>query len=302
MEKIYMYVHVPRTGGTYFESSGPNPTSRENDDYLYHYKYVDRWSDYEYTFKDIPMLAFRSRAQQTKLKLLSGHSIFSQSHKWLRIHRQPVLLTTIRNPVERVLSSFNYRYSKIMLRQDQTAFSRQTPAMEDWAVRQNKGPEDYDTLYEWYQDATAEHNLQCKWIVKTFLKYDNYSWKEHPAYLQGPDQLEQNIDLLATTWPEIFYEVTPEIQKVDWFDLASRFLSRFWWIGTTDTLTQDTKDFYQLIELPHKETGSRNNHPEIKPYWTLEDVMAQPDIGQLHKAEHHDIKLYDRVKKFKRPF
>src|SRR5210317_1317738 len=110
MEPIYLFLHIPRTGGTSLEYAVGHYLDRTNDRYLKHYHYVQNYSDFVYQSDQIPTLIHRTTEQQKQLRLLTGHSIFCNSHKWLRINREHRIFSYTRDPVARILSSFNARH------------------------------------------------------------------------------------------------------------------------------------------------------------------------------------------------
>lgn len=298
---IYLFLHIPRTGGTYVENALGHWAHRTDDKFLKHYHYVQNNSERAYDDAFIPLLKNRTNIQQKQLKIMTGHSIFCNSHKWLRVKKEPRIFSTIRNPVERCLSSFNYRHSMATLCQDPATFSVSTPFMTENACHQRKTAGDYDTLYEYYQDCVFETNIQCKWLVKSFLKRDNESWYRHPAYLFGPDSgvpIEQAVPI---TWPEWMFYPPDEENDINWFELASNFFDEIWWLTRTESLSKSLKDFAKFIDLEFCETDIKTNSSILK-YWTLEEVQAQPDYHLLVEAEKYDYQLYETAKNWKRPF
>lgn len=292
---LYLYHHIPRTGGTYFISSGPNTYRDGTDQWLTHYTYVERWSDWMLAVENTPVLKNRTKEQQSKIKMISGHSVYCNSDQWLQTKKTKQLITTVRDPLHRVLSSFNHRHHRALLQQDDTLFTAGNPEMTWRAKNEQHTAKNYATLWQYYKDNPAEHNLQCKWIVKSFCKMEDRF--VDLGYVPGPDCLlcgNQNAEL---TWPWWFNRNT---QDTDWYELAIPFVANFWWIGTTDTIDQDVKDFYNHADLPRRENGKKNSS-EYK-YWTIEDVMKQPDIQNLINNEQYDYKLYNFCKTMQRPF
>jgi hypothetical protein len=299
MNPIYLFFHIPRTGGTTIENVIGHWSTRTNDRFLKHYHYVQNYSERQYEESFIPNLIFRTTEQQKQMIIMTGHSIFCNSHKWLRTKKEPKIFSVIRNPIERCLSSFNYRHSVTKLCQDASQFSRSTPFMNENACHQQKTANDYDTLWDYYQDSTFETNIQSKWIVKSFLKRDGNTWFRHPTYVFGPDAgipVEQAVPM---TWPEwMFYP--PANEDVDWYSLAENFFKEIWWLLPTENLDVDMPAFCQHAGLEYL-GPKKENESKIK-YWSLEDVLAQPDIDKLIDAEKYDFQLYEAAKNWKRPF
>lgn len=300
MNPVYLFLHIPRTGGTYVEHSVGHWADRDQDHYLTHYHYVQNYSERAYDDALIPLLKHRTNVQQKQIKIMSGHSIFCNSYRWLRVQKEPKIFSVIRDPIERCLSSFNYRHTMATMCQDPGAFSTSTPFMTENACHQRKTAEDYDTLYEYYQDCIFETNIQSKWLVKSFLKRDANAWHRHPAYLFGPDSGVPADQAVPLTWPEWMFYPPEEESEIDWYELASNFFDEIWWLTRTEMLSSSIKDFCNYAELDFTDTEVKNS-AKIK-YWTLEDVMNQPDIDKLIEAESHDYKLYEAAKNWKRPF
>lgn len=300
MDPLYVFFHIPRTGGTFFEKSVGGYLDRTSNRFLTHYHYVQGVSDLEYKKANIPLLSKRTTEQQKQLKIITGHSTFCNSHRWLKVNKEPRIISFVRHPIERLLSSFNYRHELSILNQDPEEFSLCTPAMNENAFRQQKTAEDYDTLWEWYQDITYEHNIQCKWLIKNFLKRENDTWYRHPKYVFGPDAGIQEKNAVPMTWPEWMWN-PPE--GVNWYELASTFFKECWWILPTEEISNNIEDFCNFADLEYLENSPKNNSGDlVEKYWTLDDVMSQPDIEKLLKAEQHDLKLYNHFKNKRRPF
>lgn len=299
MDPVYMFLHIPRTGGTSFEKSINKWNSRDNDDYLKHYHYVQSWSEIKYDESLIPKLNCRTTEQQKQIKVMSGHSIFCNSHRWLKVRRTPRLIANIRNPIERLLSSFNMRHTTAIMCQDRLAFSGTTPHLGEWAMRQEKIAADYDTLFEFYQDAVFEQNLQCKWLIKSFVKYDGESWGRHPIYVFGPDTGIPVSEAVPMTWPEWMFSANEMFSEVDWFNFAENFFPEIWWLSNLDDVDETMPNFCKHVGLDYN--PSHDNSSKLK-YWTIDEVMKQPDIDKLIEAEKYDFKLYEASKNWRLPF
>jgi hypothetical protein len=297
---VYLFLHIPRTGGTFIEHAVGHWSDREKDRYLQQYNYVQNWSEKAYENHKIPNLIYRTTEQQRQIKIMTGHSIFCNSHRWLRIQREPRIFSTIRHPVERCLSSFNYRHSLATLTQDPSSFALSTPFMNENACHQRKVASDYDTLWEYYQDSTFESNIQCKWLIKSFLHRENDTWQRHPVYVFGPDAGIPAEQAVPLTWPQWMFYPPIEEKEIDWYKLAENFFPEIWWLTRTEMLNTSIKDFCNYAGLEFMNTGIKNE--SIKQYWTLDDVKKQPDIQKLIDAEMYDYQLYETAKQWKRPF
>jgi hypothetical protein len=309
MNPLYMHLHIPRTGGTFLQNAIGHYLDRTNDNYLRHYHYLEHHTNKEYDEAIIPKLRHRTKQQQNQIKVLTGHSISCNSHKWLKEHREPYIFTTVRDPIDRLLSSFNYRHMLATLSQDPESFSHSMPSLDRHAQTQDKTATDYDTLWEYYQDSSFERNLQCKWIIKSFVKKIDDVWYKHPVYESGAD-VSIHLETTSHTWPEWMNYDNTDTNWFDmdtdtnWFDMAKSFFPNIWWIGQTENLETDIKDFCNYIGINYV-PNAKKNQSKTKThhqYWTREDVMKQHDIDKLIQAEKYDFKLIETVKKWKRPF
>ena len=300
-DDVYVYVHIPRTGGAFFMNSLPNYLSRENDDWLKHYHYVADYSSGDYFKKQIPKLMARTKQQQLQCKFLTGHSMFGNSHKWFRVRKTPKMITTIRHPVNRLLSSFNFRHQASMLLQENEVFSATTPGLNSDARQHQKTASEYNSLWDFYQDNVFERNMQCKWIIKTFVKYTrDDGWVLHDEYIPGPDVREDEEHMSKDSWPVWMFSEHIQPPGTDWYEMASKFTDKFWWIGKINTLETDMQDFCAYTNTNMQLDAEKNISSKIQPYWTIDDVMAQPDIDKLLEAERFDLKLFEQT--YKRPF
>lgn len=304
MEPIYLFLHIPRTGGTTLEYAVGHWLDRHNDRYLKHYHYVQNFSDMMYNNKHIPTLVNRTTQQQKQLRILTGHSIFCNSHRWLRVQREPKIFSYIRHPIYRLLSSFNYRHMAASLSQDPISFSCLTPFMNENACHQTKTAQDYETLWEYYNDCNFEHNLQCKWLIKSFCNYNytNKTWEMHPIYLFGPDARVPVEQAAPITWPEWMFR-TP-MENVNWYEMAKTFFDKIWWLSRLEMIDDHLEDLCKHMKIEYCETPVQNkSETDTCPkYWTIEDVMKQPDIDKLIEAEKYDFQLYEAAKNWTRPF
>ena len=247
---------------------------------------------------DIPILIHRTKEQSEQLKILSGHSVNCQSHKWVKTPKNPVLYTTVREPVERLLSSFNYKYQKTVLWQNKHAFPYIMPKMKDSAIFEEKGADDYDTLYEYLLDNNFEQNLQAKWIIKTFFDYDYRSRYFSPVKFYERSKIEIISDNSLTTpnWMEdnnIIYSSS----------FLDECINKMWWISDFKNLEEDTKFLCNKLNIAYNKVPNykKNTSRKVKPKWTVEDVKKQHDFGKLKSLLTLDYYLYEKIKIWERP-
>lgn len=291
---LFVYLHIPKTGGTTLIWSIGNHFHREDDRWVRHYHWMNTP---EYLFNNIPILEKRTVEQQRQLKFLTGHGTYSMAHYWLKVRRNALLFTTVRNPIERLLSSFNYRHGVSTLVQDPVEFSYIDPPMDPHAKFNKKTADDYTTLYEWYQDAKAEQNLQTKWIIKSFYNFldDRFtSWEDIVR--------KNNPSVNPDIWPNWFEDIDVDDNMLN--TALDCVQNKIWWAGTSDTLSDDIVALCDYSGVPYVEVDNRHRSGiDFPRRWTIEEVKAQPDYHKLVAAEQYDLSLYKFVKEnCKRPF
>lgn len=298
-DQVIIWMHIPRTGGTAtFQHLGDH-FDRTDDRWLRHYNWIS--SPYDYQKSYIPLMYHRTKDQQKQIKFLTGHSVFCNSHKWLRVYKEPLYITTVREPVERLLSSFNYRHQLQKLTQNPVSFTRLTPLMNSNAVSHAKSAEDYDTLYDYLRDSSAEINHQCKFLLSKFMKFDEQQgWQWHATYNGSWDYMDSPESFAPVEHPEWWWS---ENLEIDYFEALKYILPKFFYIGTTEALNNDVPALCDFAEVNFVEEVERNETGiKIAPYWTIEDVKKQPDYNKLVNLLRYDYKLYNFAKQFRRPF
>lgn len=290
MTNLLMFFHIPRTGGTFFNHAVGDYLSPNH--WQHHYNYTENSSILNLQNKDIPILYNRTHEQNKNLKILSGHSINCSSHKWIKTLKRPLYYTIVRDPVERLLSSFNYKVQKQILWQDQQAFAFTMPQLDQSALFEGKTYTDYDTLFEYYLDNTAEQNIQAKWLVKSFLDYDHYSKTFQDIKFTKSNNMIVTDNSLTT--PEWFWDYSANITR----ELIDYAVSKFWYMSDFVNLEKDVKHICNLFDLEYQEVTheQKNTTQKVAKHWTLEDVQNQHDYDFLQKHLALDYYLYDKVK------
>ena len=292
---LYVYLHIPKSGGTTLLWSIGQQYDRTNDRYLKHYHWMNTQL---YLYNNLPILERRTVEQQKQLKFITGHGTYNMVQYWLKVRKQPFLFTTFRDPIDRLLSSFNYRYGVSELSQDRQNFTMIDPPMDIHARFNTKYPNDYSTLYEWYLDASSEQNLQTKWMIKSFYTHYDNRFVPWEAVVKRQNPADSAPDI----WPEWFENVQPD---QDMFNNVQDIVkNKLWWAGTSDTLSADIPELCKYTGVDYVNVDNRHRSGiDFPRYWTRADVEAQPDFENLLRAEKWDIKLYNYVKhNCKRPF
>ena len=293
LDPVYIYLHIPRTGGTTLTWSIGYHFHREDDRWLRHYNWMNVQ---DYIHHNIPMLERRTVDQQKKLKFITGHSTFDQVHYWLKVRKDPCLFTTVRDPIDRLLSSFNYRHGIALLNQDNDHFSLTSPAMDPHARFNKKTASDYETILDWYRDSSAEHNLQCKWLLKSFYALiDN-------RFVPFADFVKHKDPSIPDIWPSWFQD----FEMNDYlFEMVIDIVdNKLWYAGTSETLSDDIVALCKHADVPYVAVDNRHRSGDDYPiYWDRATIEAQYDYEKLINCEKYDIMLYEYVKeKCKRPF
>ena len=299
LENLYLSFHIPRTGGTFFNYAIGHWSKRKH--HLTHYNYTENYSSYTLRENELPWLRWRTNEQQRQLKVMSGHSIVANSINWTRIQFNPKYLTVVRDPVERTLSSFNFRHKKATLTQDHSFFSSVMPQMNNYAIATEKSAEDYDTLYQYLKDNKNEHNLQIKWLAKSFFRYNmsTNQWETYPGYVDNIELATSDTKEFSLTLGEwMQYDISvPD-------DVTDYILSKMWHVIDFNNLEKDTRDFCNFVGLEYQERAEKNSSSsELVPHkWTLEEVKNQKDYHRLLTLLEQDIKLYETIKQRTRPY
>lgn len=291
--ELFIQFHIPRTGGTTFLWSIGYPFDRKDDRWIRHYNWM---YPQDYQYHNVPLLERRTIEQQEQLKFITGQGTFDQCHRWLDVEKTPRTFTFVRNPIDRVLSSFNYRNGMTLLNQDPTPFAMGGPVMSFDARMNQRTAKDYNTLFDWYLDAEGEHNLQCKWLLKSFYKFEDYQ------IIPYKDLIENKYSENPGIWAWWFDEVEMDD---DLFEMVIDIVdNKLWWCGLSDTLSQDIPALCDYANVPYVDVPDKHISGEYYDvYWTKEEIKSQSGYNKLVDAEKYDIRLYEYVKeKCKRPF
>ena len=295
---VIVQLHIPRTAGTSFQNHIGNAYSRTDDTCWSHYHWEEGTSNVLYATNNIPLLENRTKDQQRQIKFITGHSTFVNIHKWLKVSKNARYITFVRDPINRILSSFNHRHAQSVLRQDKTSFSRY-PLLNSNAVQNSMTATDYDTLWEFYNDATIEQNLQCKWICKSFSTWDHINgWQPHRTY--NGTRVISREESTPVCLPEWLWDSS----DYNYWDVTRKLLNNFWWISADEDQTKNIKELCDYTHSTFYDNVYENRTGTyVEPYWTIEDVMKQHDIKKLIEAEKHDYNLFNHVIKYnRRPF
>lgn len=294
MLDVLVYFHIPRTAGTYFNHAVGDFLA---DGWLHHYNYTENSSLVQLQNFEIPAIKFRTEEQDTQIKILSGHSIDSQSHNWLKTPKNPLYYSIVRDPVERLLSSFHYKRQKTLLLQDNSTFSNMMPQLSPEARHLQKTHNSYNTLFEYCIDSNAEKNLQVKWLLKSFIEFNYWSdtFEEiNQTYIPDNSLFSDN----QKTVPDWMYQHL-DIDK----QLIDNYIDKMWWISDFNNLEEDTRFICNRFDIMYNDVkpSKQNSTKKVDPMWSIEEVKNQPDYQQLVDWLELDYYLYDKVKLLKRP-
>jgi hypothetical protein len=290
MSNVGVYFHIPRTGGTFVNHAVGDWLSDEH--WQIHYNYTENSSMLEAQQRMIPNLANRTQEQCDRLKILSGHSVNSQSHHWIKGHRTPLYFTTIRDPIERVLSSYNYKRTKAIKLQDPIAFSHIAPVLDTGPRDALKNYNDYNTLFEYALDCTPEINLQSKWLVKSFFDYNYHTQKFETKSIN-----ELNVSLVTDNEQTFPYWMCVETVLDN--SIIDNCIEQLWFLGDFVNLENDTKTICQHLGLTYNSVDKLQHNSSFLPRWTLDEVKQQSDYNHLVNLFANDYYLYEKAKAFR---
>jgi hypothetical protein len=290
VQECLIYFHIPRTAGTYFNHA--------IGDYLangwkHHYNYTENASRAILQRAEKPALQDRTIEQDLQIKVMSGHSLDCQSHNWLQTTRTTLYYSIVRDPVERLLSSFHYRRLKSIKLQNENIFSHMMPEMID----RRKSYNDYNTLFEYCLNSPAEKNLQASWLLKSFGEYVPQT--DEFLLITEPQPLDYNVNSNnERTVPQwMYWKTSIDRQLID------SCIKKMWWISDFNNLESDTKYICNYLDIKYNEVALNNwnSTTGLNPIWTIEDVKNQPDYQSLLEWLELDYYLYNKVKLLERP-
>lgn len=103
---VWIYQHLPKTGGTTFIGHLYKCFEWEKD-----YLHIGPYGDFYRADRGLPALSERSAEIRTNIKVLAGHKTYYGIHEWIP-NRTPRYLTFIRCPAKRFESLFNFHISR----------------------------------------------------------------------------------------------------------------------------------------------------------------------------------------------
>jgi hypothetical protein len=293
LDPVYIYLHIPRTGGTTLTWSIGYQFHREDDRWLRHFNWMNAQ---DYIHHNIPLLERRTVEQHKQLKFITGHSTFNMCHYWLKVRKNPHVFTTVRDPIDRLISSFNYRHGTSVLNQDPGQFTLTSPLMDPHARFNSKTADDYTSMLDWYRDAGGEHNLQCKWLLKSYYVFLDNNFVPFDQIVKHKDPTVPDI------WPAWFDDI--EIDDYLFGMVLDIVDNQLWYAGLNETLSEDITALCEYTGVNQVDVNNRHRSGDDYPvYWTREQVEQQPDYARLVDCEKYDIMLYEHIKEnSKRPF
>lgn len=285
MNNVLVYFHIPRTAGTFFSYA----VGHHLTDWLTHYNWTENCSALNMQNNDVPLLKNRTNEQKNQIKVLSGHSVNAISHKLIG-NVNPLFYTIIRDPIERLLSSYNFKRQKCIVLQDEEAWPILMPTSDIEVKHYNE----YNTLFEYLDDFQIEQNLQSKWLVKSFYNYDviNHALEDH----QDLDNMlmSQLITNNQHTCPLWLQGIN---LNTDIIDLC---IEKMWYMSTMESLENDLQRICTHLDLTYVKNENKNASNRVTPRWTIDDVKQQPDYELLKNSLKLDYYLYNQAKNFER--
>ncbi len=234
--KLFIFMHIPKTGGTTMKTIIENSSTPDSRLPLYG----------KHLSSDIisSRISDMTEEQRRKISIIYGHQVFYDIHNLF--DKEPLYFTFLRNPVTRVISD----YFKIL----------RTPTNE---FHDRVNSNNY-SLYEYLANDVSPYikNHQTVFLARDYIDNDH------------------NADMCSKCDSTLYSR-------------AINNLAKFWFIGLTESCTQDIKTLCSMICLNCNVFNKMNVRPNVQSQSTN---MIPVDIQNLILDRNvYDVLLYNNA-------
>jgi Sulfotransferase family len=159
---LWIFLHIPKCGGTTFKAHVERHLALEDEFFEF-----SNWGREFRATKNIAAFEDRSVADRAKAVVLAGHHVRFGIHRLVPGDREARYFCVLRDPAERCVSLYNYRWSR------------------------GHAPDDFNTWYEgWYRP--KQSNFQCRFLSERLFHSEQA--------LRPEQQLAMAKKLLSLCW------------------------------------------------------------------------------------------------------
>lgn len=129
---LWIFFHIPKCGGTTFKAHVERHLAIEETFFEF-----SNWGRQYRAARGLPRFIERSAEERARAEVLAGHRLIYGAHKFVPGAREPRYFTVLRDPAERCVSLYNFRWSR------------------------GQAPDDFETWYrDWYRIEQSDYQTR----------------------------------------------------------------------------------------------------------------------------------------------